>query len=296
MRNAAWQNSTVTDADQFNLANLIITRDPRFEATFADVLRNQSSTYIYSNKFIDRKGFTLAITPGVNINTYPEYASNTNTNDAPCLRLAEVVLNWIEAKAVLAEFFGGPAVTQADLDKSINAIRNRPLDEEAIAKGVKKTASLQLSALPNDPDRDADVSALMWEIRRERRMEFVFEHTRLYDIKRWAKILDYMDNRKYPDTMFGPWIDFQNEFPDAFVGANNTNNTGVLTVRKSDETLVTYNGSNQADMVGFFRVNNAQPRNPFGAEVYLSPIPKNLISNYATQGYTLTQTPGWENK
>ncbi|MDR2683106.1 MAG: RagB/SusD family nutrient uptake outer membrane protein, partial [Dysgonamonadaceae bacterium] len=198
----------------------------------------------------------------------------------------------------LAEFFGGPAITQAVLDKSVNAIRSRPLDAEAIAKGVKQTAPLQLSALPNDPARDADVSPLMWEIRRERRMEFVFEHTRLLDIKRWAKILDYMDNTKYPDSMFGPWVNFPLEFPGAFnvtTGADAANK-GVLKVRKTDGTIVTYDGTNQADMVGFFQVKNALPRNAFGAEVYLSPIPKTLIQGYKDQGYNLTQTPGWENR
>ncbi len=71
---------------------------------------------------------------------------------------------------------GGAAVIQADIDASINAIRNRPLDAIAIAKGIKKTTPLSLGSIPNDPDRDADVPALIWEIRRERRMEFVFEH------------------------------------------------------------------------------------------------------------------------
>ena len=121
----------------------------------------------------------------------PIYGSNTNTNDAPVIRLAEVVLNWIEAKAELATM-GGAAVTQADIDASINAIRNRPLDAVATAKGIVKIAPLTLVALPVDPDRDADVPALIWEIRRERRMEFVFEHSRLLDLKRWKKI-EYMN-------------------------------------------------------------------------------------------------------
>ena len=55
------------------------------------------------------------------------YGSNTNTNDAPVMRYAEVLLNWIEAKAELATL-GGQAVTQNDIDKSINKIRSRPLD------------------------------------------------------------------------------------------------------------------------------------------------------------------------
>ena len=65
------------------------------------------------------------------------------------------------------------------------------LDAVATGKGITQTASLMLNAIPDDPDRDSDVSALIWEIRRERRMEFVYEHTRLLDIKRWNKI-DYM--------------------------------------------------------------------------------------------------------
>ncbi|MDR0824667.1 MAG: RagB/SusD family nutrient uptake outer membrane protein [Prevotella sp.] len=288
-----YQNSTVTDANKFDVATLAKTRDPRFESTFFDVVRDQSSTMIYANKFIDRKGTTYINIAG---SPPPEYGSNTNYNDAPCVRLAEVVLNWIEAKQILAENFSGAAVTQGDLDKSINAIRNRPLDAEAIAKGVKKTDPLQLTALPNDPARDADVSPLMWEIRRERRMEFVFEHTRLLDIKRWGKILDYMDNTKYPDSMFGPWVDFPAEFPEALTGVKATANKNVLKVRKADGTIVTFDGTNGADMVGFFQVKNAKARNAFGSEVYLSPVPKNLIQDYIDHGFTLTQTPGWENK
>ena len=106
-----------------------------------------------------------------------------------------MVLNWIEAKQILAENYGGAAVSQGDLDKSINAIRSRPLDAEAAAKGVKQTAPLMLGALPNDPLKDADVSPLMWEIRRERRMEFVFEYARIQDIRRWKK-LTYLNFEK----------------------------------------------------------------------------------------------------
>ena len=112
----------------------LATRDPRFEATFWDAPKKESATLLYADKFIDRVG------PTYYGKTYPpQYGSMTNTNDAPVIRLGEVVLNWIEAKAELATM-GGAAVTQADIDASINAIRNRPLDAVAIAKGIKKTA------------------------------------------------------------------------------------------------------------------------------------------------------------
>src|SRR5690606_17973256 len=228
----------------FAIADLVKTRDPRFEASFIDKANGASTTLLYGYKFASREAITF-----IGKSYPPEWGSNTNTSDAPVMRLAEVVLNWIEAKAVLAEHLGGPAVTQQDLDKSVNAIRNRPLDAAAIAKGVQKTDPLLLSALPNDPDRDADVPELIWEIRRERRMEFVFEHTRLLDLKRWKK-LDNMDFSTNPDYFLGPWVDVQAEIPTYLTAAN----VGKIRVKKMDGTIVTYDGSNAAAMVGFWMV------------------------------------------
>jgi hypothetical protein len=204
------------------------------------------------------------------------------------MRLAEVVLNWIEAKAVLAQHLGGPAVTQADLDKSINAIRNRPLDAAAIAKGVQKTAPLQLASLPDDPARDADVPALIWEIRRERRMEFVFENTRLLDLKRWKK-LNYMDFSTNKDYFLGPWVNVQAEIPSYLTTANK----GKVRVMKEDGTIVTWDGTNAGAMVGFWMVENATNRNAFTYRAYLAPVGQSQIIQYEQKGFKLTQTTGW---
>jgi len=277
-----YQLSSVPDADKLDIQNLIKTRDPRFEATFWDAPRSQSATLLYADKFIDREGPTYAG------GTYPaKYGSNTNTNDAPVMRLAEVVLDRVEAKAELATL-GGAAVTQEDLDASINKIRNRPLDAAAIAKGVVKTAPMLIGAIPDDPSRDPSVSPLLWEIRRERRMEFVFEHTRLMDIKRWKKI-EYMDGNTNPDILLGPWVNFQAEFP-AWLIASKVNK---LKVKKADGTIVTYDGANAADMVGFYVPENVSNRDAFTDRVYLAPVGNNEISQYADKGYTLTQTRGW---
>lgn len=279
-----WQSSSVADASSFSIADLAVTRDPRFEATFFERPLPASASLFYTFKFASREAMTY-----IGQGYPPEWGSNTNTNDAPVMRLAEPVLNWIEAKAVLAEHFGGAAVTQADIDASINAIRSRPLDEVAIAKGVTKTAPMQLASLPNDPDRDADVSPLMWEIRRERRMEFFFEHSRLLDIKRWKKI-EYMDFSQDADRFLGPWVDVQQEVP-AYIQESYVD---VLQVKKEDGTVVTYNGNNAADMVGYFVIQNASNRNEFGDEVYLSPVGQSQIVEYMEKGYTLTQTKGWD--
>lgn len=274
--------STVPNADKLDIKSLVATRDPRFEATFWDAPMKEASTMLYACKFIDRVGVTYYG------KTYPAmYGSNTNTNAAPIMRLAEVVLNWIEAKAELATM-GGTAVSQTDLDKSINAIRNRPLDATAIAKGVQKTAPMQIGSVPNDPDRDPDVPALLWEIRRERRMEFIFEHTRLLDIKRWKKI-NYMNTTTNPDLMLGPWVNFPVEFTEWLVPAK----VNKLKVQKADGTVVTYTGTNAADMVGFYIPENISGRDPFTDRVYLAPLGITQISQYTDKGYTLTQNPGW---
>jgi len=274
--------SSVANADKLDIKSMVATRDPRFEATFWDAPKKESSTLLYACKFIDREGVKQY--PGPYL---PKYGSSTNTNDAPIMRLAEVVLNWIEAKAELATM-AGAAVTQADLDVSINAIHNRPLDATAIAKGIKKTAPLTLATLSDDPDRDADVPALIWEIRRERRMEFVFEHTRLMDLKRWKKI-NYMNGTANPDQLLGLWINFQTEYPEWLVAAK----VNKLKVKKADGTVVTYTGTNGADMVGYLVPENISDRDPFTDKVYLAPIGNTQISEYLDKGYTLTQTPGW---
>lgn len=283
-----WQNSSVPDANSFRLQDLAKTRDPRFEATFMDTINTAASgTLVYAHKFAGREALNYIGS------TYPaKWASSSNTNDAPIVRLAEVVLNWIEAKQILAEFYGGAAVTQADLDRSINAIRNRPLDDVAVSKGVTKTAPLMLNSLPNDPERDSDVSPLMWEIRRERRMEFIFEYARIQDIRRWKK-LHYL-NFDSDDYRLGAWIIGNVDLRDkANPGKIASTYKDVLEVKTASGQIIKYDGTNDAQMVGYYVVRGFGPRQPVQDRNYLAPISQLLIDEYRDRGYTLTQTVGW---
>lgn len=316
-----YDQSGVANVESWRIQDMIKTRDARFEATFWQE-PTERSTGIYCVKFIDRIGpwyATDAYKADPATATRPaKYGSSTNTNGFPVLRYAEVVLNWIEAKAELADRFGGAAITDDDLNRSINAIRLRPLDDTAVAHGVKQTAPLTV-AMANamdDPQRTSTVqqgtlgykntgavSPLLWEIRRERRMEFCLEQTRILDLRRWGQ-LELMQGATNPDIMVGAWVDF-NETKGLLKSFNRLTAAqfGTLKVQKLDGTVVTFDGeadekgnitsSNAAEMVGFRIPDNIADRDPILERNYLEPICNDVVNQYEDRGYAIEQNPGW---
>ncbi len=284
-----WQTSGVANAKDFSLSNLIKTRDSRFEASFyQQPTPKAKSSYLYVTKFIPRSALEYLKTKGT---PAAEFQGDKNTTGYPVMRYAEVLLNWIEAKAEI-QTLGGPAVSQADIDLSVNQIRKRPIAKEAEALGVVPTAPMQLGSLNDDPKRDSDVPALLWEIRRERRMEFAFEFSRIIDLRRWKK-LNYMDTDANPDLLTGTWVNFPTEAKDELTAANKDK----LRVKTANGSFVVYDGTNASKMVGFFYPKENMGRLPFldipNVNPYLSPIGTNQIKDYADKGYKLTQTEGW---
>lgn len=289
-----YQSSRVTGATNFKLDNLIKTRDPRFEATFYDSLTlNSRASLLYVVKFIPRSALTFLSEVGGT--PAQEWQSNRNVNGYPVIRYSEVLLNWIEAKAEL-ETLGGPAVTQEDIDKSINAIRDRPLDAEQTARGLKQTSHMELGMIADDPARDPDVPKLLWEIRRERRMEFAFEQGRIIDLRRWHK-LNYMDTTENPDLLFGAYVDLRTANSKNCMMGSMDDYKNKLRIQRSNGEFLVYNGTNNRLMRGWFQAETTQPRQQFlnmaNVNPYLCPIGTNQITDYANRGYHLTQTEGW---
>lgn len=334
-----YSNSTVENAKSFRLQDMVVTRDPRFEATFWDEPK-ASATGLYCEKFIDREGPTYSYN-GKSLPTY--YGSCTNENGFPCVRYAETVLNWIEAKAELADKFGGAAVTQEDLDKSINAIRKRPLDKTAKDKGVKQTAPLELANMPDDPERTGAaqqttlgykttgaVTPLIWEIRRERRMEFFLEQYRVLDIRRWGQ-LELMLGANNPDLLIGGYVELDlaatikesqaEEFGRPAQTTNlkktlnnqgynlltsaNSKKVSVIpivgynpdgTLKLGERTYFDFDAKNYSQMRGFLVPVNIKDRDSRNVDVrnYLEPICSDVITQYANKNVTITQNPGWE--
>ncbi|MDE6340129.1 MAG: RagB/SusD family nutrient uptake outer membrane protein, partial [Muribaculaceae bacterium] len=117
--------------------------------------------------------------------------NNNSSNDLPEFRYGEILLNYAEAKAELG------TLTQDDLDKTVNALRNRV--------GMAGKLNLASANANPDPYLDGDISpesgyfnvsgankGVILEIRRERAIELVQEGRRWNDLMRWkcGKMID----------------------------------------------------------------------------------------------------------
>ncbi|AWW31475.1 RagB/SusD family nutrient uptake outer membrane protein [Echinicola strongylocentroti] len=247
------------------IGNVMANRDGRVYGTLVTdelrlngILSNYSTTGYATLKFLNEE-----------IKDDPEGSSNLNYTDSPVMRYGEVLMNYAEAVVELATV-GGPAMTQADLDMSINVLRDRPgvgmphLTLVGNEPGVNGVAY-------DDPERDPDVPSLIWEIRRERRIELMMEGFRLDDLKRWEK-LEYSDTEANEDINRGAWID-KADYPDL----------------QSSVTLT--DGETGYIIPATAAASQRRFEDP---KVYLDPVPLDQITLYDEHGVTLEQNPGWE--
>lgn len=107
-------------------------------------------------------------------------ANGDNSTDYALFRMGEVMVNHAEAAWELGKF------DQATADATINKLRIRA--NVAPMKVTDITSTF-------DPKRDQTVDAVLWEIRRERRIELMFEGYRNDDLRRWKKA-EYMNKQQ----------------------------------------------------------------------------------------------------
>ena len=127
-----------------------------------------------------RDAFTHAVTGYLPIKYYTAAisdAQNSNENDIIIYRLAEVMLNFAEAKAELG------TLTQDDLEKSISLIRNRVGMPALDMRYANSNPNPYMAALY--PAVGGSNQGVILEIRRERRIELAMEGLRYDDIMRW---------------------------------------------------------------------------------------------------------------
>jgi hypothetical protein len=167
-----WDYSTVTSYEQ-----VFENRDPRMAQSIVvpgtawtagpdgNPANSDNTLFTYPKFDNDNKG-CMTYT-GYYIRKYVEPSKTgqvtQDDNDIVIFRYAEVLLNYAEARERAGK------LTQADLDKSINLLRDRV--------GM---AHLELGRIPVGSD-------IRTEIRRERRVELFFEGQRYFDIIRWRE-------------------------------------------------------------------------------------------------------------
>lgn len=263
-----------TDYKGKEYAKEIQNRDPRLADNIDEEsglrLNGVAAVYAasgyYANRYVNK-----------DLINKPGGMSNTNTTDAPVMKLNEVMLNYIEAAAELADL-GQYTLTQADFDKTINAIRDRQstqMPHVTLAGNALKVNGVEI----NDPDRDATVKPIIWEIRRERRVELAYEGLRFNDLRRWGK-LEYADMVKNKKLNMGAWIN-KADYPE------NAEALAKITLCDENGNIVTGNE-------GYIMpITEVAKMRVMADKDYLYPIPVDQITMYETHGFKLTQNPGW---
>ena len=275
--------------------NEMANRDPRLSYNIVDSLALNGVTgavfgiggYM-GNRFVNPD---LMNTPGGQ--------SSTNITDAPIMKLNEVMLNYLEAAAELAQL-GKYTLTQADLNNTINAIRDRA-DVKMPHVTLKGDQFEVEGVVVDDPNRDKGyaevpgdyaVPSMIWEIRRERRVELVYEGIRFDDIRRWGK-LHYADMVLNKKLNLGSWLD-----KDAYVAEFNARVPADRQI--TVETLVNVNLDREGNAGYIKPIPSDLNVRTYSMKDYLYPIPTDQITLYEDKGkqlgdpsIKLEQNPGW---
>lgn len=194
------------------------------------------------------------------------YDNVNGTLDAPLYTYNKILLNFAEAKAELGE------ADNATLDKSINLLRERA--------GMPKL-TVELANSFNDPKKAEyapEISNILWEVRRERRVELMLEGTRLDDILRWKKA-SYLGK-----SFVGAYIDLDNR-PASAYNEDGTNKASVVLGDRNGNPLP--EGTRVGYVLPYYE---RQPDwNDDDIKLYYSPINTEAL----TINPNLQQSPGW---
>jgi len=274
--------------ETFEFVQEFANRDPRLNQTYAYPGYNLIYTSTYS-----QGGGSYVQQLGKNFSGYHQIKGFMNTLDLsaresidiPVIRYAEMLLIYAEARAELGE------LTQADLDISVNLIRNRagmpPLSMSVVADPVQQARYPQVT------------SAVLLEIRRERRIEMALEGFRFDDLMRW-NAGELLENE--PEGLYFPGLgkfDLTGDGEDdihllpaseSIPDVKETNGLGVQ--------LIYYRAGTFGEDVGVYLKNGSsgtvqtiEDRGTFVApKYYYRPVPQPQV----TLNPNLEQLFGWE--
>ncbi|MBQ6577151.1 MAG: RagB/SusD family nutrient uptake outer membrane protein [Bacteroidales bacterium] len=226
-----------------SIKDALDNRDPRLSESIDSVLFYPGMGY---KRYALGAEATSSTGYGVMKFDTPKFTDATARNsigrgatDAPIFWLGNIILNYAEACAETGE--------DAAAVSAINQLRSR-------------AGMPNLSSSPKaDPANNMGVSNLIWEVRRERRVELMFDNNdRYWSLIRWHQ-LDKLDQTNYPNLHKGAWIgEFKTEGIDV-------------------------------DSNGYIETLNNTSGRKYDKKYYLAPIPSGQI----TLNPQIGQNPGW---
>lgn len=251
-----------------NQENEFADRDPRIYQIIDN--KHRPYTVISGTRYVNAVA-NVAASQGVtgypcvkyrSANSKQAEARNTSY-DWFVYRYAEVLLIYAEAQAEL------DLCTQDVLDKTINLLRDRVEMAHLTVNPVADVKPINYGYV---------VSNLLYEIRRERRIELIAEGFRLDDLKRW-NAMKLLEN---PKTMFG--LRITDDVITAYAAAN------ITFGGTSGRPIITYDGETYLYQYAAAKTLNDAGRVWSSSDRrWLSPIPTNEI----TLNPNLIQNSGW---
>ena len=238
-------------------------------------VRDKRLTYTtYQNVFFPQMIWSgpnapnMASSTGYGIKKYNNFSiaqsdaqvANKNYTSCPLYWGAKLYLEIAEAKAELG------TLTDQDVATYLNPLYARA--------GLPSQTVSSLSTI-NDPANNMGVSSLIWEVRRCRRCELMYDGNRYFDLVRWRQ-LDKLDQANYPNTRVGANI-------SQWLGQTPTGATAANDYRNENGYIVSWEPVRTFDSTPASGSPYGLPRN------YFYPIPTDQI----TLNPNLTQNPGW---
>ena len=209
-----------------------------------------------------------------------DYDGSTKAfTDVPLFRAAEVYLNFAEAKAELG------TLTQQDLDKSVNKIRDRVgMPHMSMTDANANIDPLLAEYYPN-VTQSANNGVIL-EIRRERTVELCLEGFRMWDIFRWK------EGNQLTKPFYGIYFPGEGEYDmdgdgknDLLISSAAKPSNWKGTYKKLDKDIFLTDGTS-----GYIRALPNYSLEWNEERDYLWPIP---ASERVLSGGALSQNPGW---
>ena len=211
-------------------------------------------------------------------------ANKASTNDMPLFRLAEVLLNYAEAKAELG------TLKQDDLNKTIKPLRSRAGLPELDMEEANENPDPYLSSPETGYANVTGVNkGVILEIRRERTLETPMEGLRYWDIMRWK------EGKRFEKPIEGLYFAGTGEYDldgngtiDVCIYDSETapgNKTGVLYLKLGSDIVLSEQTRDNLLAHSTTRRTWNEDRD------YLYPIPTD--DRVLTQG-AISQNPGWD--